>query len=74
MKEDDIRFRAVKRHDAAQPIIDLDAWHMCVDVIIERTRKQGEITIWRDWITFDTVEEAADYFNECCSAFEYVGS
>lgn len=33
---------------------------------IELTRKQGEITVWRDWITFDTVEEATVYFNEHC--------
>ena len=37
---------------------------------IELTRKQGEITVWRDWITFDTVEEASLYFNEHCSAYE----
>jgi hypothetical protein len=22
--------------------------------------------IWRDWILFDSVEEAAEYFNETC--------
>ena len=37
---------------------------------IELTRKQGEITVWRDWITFDTVEEASVYFNEHCCAYE----
>jgi len=37
---------------------------------IELTRKQGEITVWRDWITFDTVEEASVYFNEHCSAYQ----
>ena len=37
---------------------------------IELTRRQGEITLWRDWITFDTVEEAADYFNEHCCVNE----
>jgi hypothetical protein len=26
--------------------------------------------LWRDWITFDTVQEAADYFNEHCSGYE----
>lgn len=37
---------------------------------IELTRKQGEITVWRDWITFDTVEEATVYFNEHCGVYE----
>ena len=37
---------------------------------IELTRKQGEITVWRDWITFDTVEEASVDFNEHCSAYQ----
>jgi hypothetical protein len=37
---------------------------------IELTRRQGEITLWRDWITFDTVQEAAEYFNEHCSSYE----
>jgi hypothetical protein len=52
-------------------------YHDCYEyhgnTTIELTRKQGEMTIWRDWITFDTVEEAADYFNERCSAYEYAG-
>ena len=49
-------------------------YHDCYEyhgnTTIELTRKQGEITIWRDWITFDTVEEATDYFNEGCGAYE----
>ncbi len=43
------------------------------NTIIELTRKQGETTIWRDWITFDTVEEAAAFFNENCSTYESIG-
>jgi hypothetical protein len=31
---------------------------------IERTRKQRGITIRRDWILFDSVEEAVEYFND----------
>ena len=49
-------------------------YHDCYEyhgnTTIELTRRQGEITVWRDWITFDTVQEAADYFNEHCSAYE----
>jgi hypothetical protein len=33
---------------------------------IERRRKKGGLTIWRDWIIFDSVEEAAQYFNDNC--------
>jgi hypothetical protein len=51
-----------------------DCYEYHGNTIIELTRKQGEITIWRDWITFDTVEEAAAYFNENCSAYESIGS
>ncbi len=33
---------------------------------IERIRRQGRTTILRDWIIFDSVEEAKEYFyNEC---------
>jgi hypothetical protein len=51
-----------------------DSYEYHGNTTIELTRKQGEITVWRDWITFDTVEEAAAYFNEQCSAYEYLGS
>ena len=30
------------------------------------TRQQDGMIIWRDWIMFDSVEEAAEYFNESC--------
>jgi hypothetical protein len=33
---------------------------------IELTRIQKGVTVWRDWILFDTVEEAAEYFNDHC--------
>ena len=33
---------------------------------IEQTRRQDGAIIWRDWIIFDTVEEAAEYFNDAC--------
>jgi hypothetical protein len=32
--------------------------------VIEHTRTQAGETVWRDWIIFDSVEEAADYFND----------
>ena len=33
---------------------------------IELTRKQDGEVIWRDWIIFDSVEEASEYFNDTC--------
>ena len=34
---------------------------------VEITRKQGGVIIERDWVLFDTVEEALEYFHEGCS-------
>lgn len=33
---------------------------------IERTRKKDGLTVLRDWIIFDSVEEATQYFNDTC--------
>jgi hypothetical protein len=33
---------------------------------IERIRKQGEITVLHDWIIFDSVEEATEFFYSEC--------
>ena len=33
---------------------------------IELTRKKADKTIWQDWILFDSVEAALEYFNDCC--------
>jgi hypothetical protein len=32
-------------------------------------RKQGEKTLRHDWIIFDTVDEAMNYFNDQCGVF-----
>lgn len=40
------------------------------NTIIEWTRKKGSATVWRDWIIFDSVEEAAAYYNESCISEE----
>ena len=34
---------------------------------IEQTRRQDGMVVWRDWIIFDSVEEATDYFNDNCT-------
>jgi hypothetical protein len=31
-----------------------------------RTRRQAEETLRQDWLMFDTVEAAEEYFNDCC--------
>ena len=36
---------------------------------IEQIRKQGEKTIRHDWIIFDSVDEAMEFFNGCCGEF-----
>jgi len=36
---------------------------------IEHTRMQGERVIKHDWIMFDSVEEAMDFFNDRCGEF-----
>jgi succinyl-CoA synthetase alpha subunit len=36
------------------------------NTVIEHTRTQAGETVWRDWIIFDSVEEAVDYFNAAC--------
>jgi hypothetical protein len=34
--------------------------------MIERTRKQAGRTVTREWILFDSVEEAMEFFNNNC--------
>jgi hypothetical protein len=45
-----------------------DAYDDCFEyhgsTVIEHTRTQAGVTLRRDWIIFDTVEEAVDYFND----------
>ena len=43
-------------------------YHGCTTISVVR-RRAGN-TVWRDWLIFDTVEEAEDYFNEACSLRE----
>jgi hypothetical protein len=45
-----------------------DAYDDCFEyhgsTVIEHTRTQAGVTVWRNWIIFDSVEEAVDYFND----------
>jgi hypothetical protein len=43
-----------------------DCYEYHGNTTIELTRKQNGHTIWRDWILFDSVEEATEYFNDNC--------
>jgi hypothetical protein len=36
---------------------------------IQRIRKKGQQTIRRDWLIFDTADEAMAFFNERCGEF-----
>lgn len=49
---------------AEEEFTDRYEYHGCTT--IEHTRRLAGETVWRDWIIFDTVEEAADYFNLAC--------
>ena len=40
--------------------------------MIERTRQRAGNIILRDWILFDSVDEASDYFNDYCYEQEAV--
>ena len=46
-----------------------DCYEYHGNTAIEITRKQGGITIKREWILFDSVEEAKAFFNDNCSAY-----
>jgi succinyl-CoA synthetase alpha subunit len=49
------------RQLASETYDDLFEYHG--STVIEHTRTRAGKTVWRDWIVFDSVEEAADYFN-----------
>ena len=43
-----------------------DSYEYYGNTEIVLTRKFGDMTIWRDWILFDSAEEASDYYNNHC--------
>jgi hypothetical protein len=51
-----------------------DSFEYHGSTVIERTRNRSGTTIRRDWILFDSVEEAAEYFYTNCgeSGQEYI--
>jgi hypothetical protein len=40
-----------------------DSYEYHGSTTIAYKRTQGGETVWKDWILFDTVEEACEYFN-----------
>jgi hypothetical protein len=52
------------RNISYQDYYDSYEYHGSTTVVV--TRRQGRHTIWKDWIVFDTVEEASEYFNDHC--------
>ena len=47
---------------------DLYEYHGNTAIVV--TRRKGGLTVWRDWLLFDSVEEASDYFNTNCCPME----
>ena len=43
-----------------------DSYEYHGNTMIELTRRQNGVIIWRDWIMFDSVEEATEYYNDAC--------
>ncbi len=41
-----------------------DAYEYHGSTTVERTRRQHGRVVWKEWLIFDTVEEASLYFNE----------
>ena len=49
------------RQISADEFCDCYEYHGSTTIAHKRT--QGGETVWTDWILFDTVEEASEYFN-----------
>jgi hypothetical protein len=45
-----------------------DCYEYHGNTMIERIRKEAGRTIKRDWILFDSVEEAQEFFNNNCAS------
>ena len=35
---------------------------------IQRTRRKADQTVRQDWLLFDSIEAAFEFFNECCNS------
>ena len=43
-----------------------DCYEYHGNTVIEHIRKKGSVMVYRDWLIFDSVEEASDYYNDNC--------
>jgi len=55
----------LKKHVSYPRYYDYLEYHGSTQVV--RIRKQGRTVLRKDWLDFNTVEEALDYFNNGCS-------
>ena len=51
----------MQRQDPSPSMEDTLEYHG--STTIQRTRRAGSALVWRDWILFDTVEEAQDFYH-----------
>ena len=51
--------RAINRYPGYK-----DCYEYHGSTTIERIRKNGNVTVLRDWLIFDSVEEALEYYND----------
>ena len=54
----------MKKHVSYPRYYDFYEYHGSTQIV--RIRKQGKRTVRKDWLSFNTVEEAMDYFNNSC--------
>ena len=47
-----------------------DSYEYYGNTEIVLTRRFGDMTVWKDWILFDSAEEASEYYNNFCCAEE----
>ncbi len=57
----------MKKHDVSSYYQDYFEYHGNTEV--KRIRKKAGDIISRDWLVFDSVEEAMEYFNTRCGEF-----
>ena len=43
-----------------------DHFEYCGGTFIKLTRRKLGETVWQDWLMFDSIEAAFEYFNDCC--------
>ena len=52
--------------DSAKDVRDCFEYHG--NTAVEHIRKRGRRTVWREWIMFDSVDEALDFYDRQAAA------